>query len=289
MRFRLGSGGTEEAWASVHRRRAMALLKWLVIAAIGSYAVVVAVLYFAQRALLYHPDVTRISPAAAGLPSAEEVVLDTSDGERVIAWHVPPRQGRPIVVYFHGNAEIVAWRVERHRALTSDGTGLLALSYRGYAGSTGQPTEEGLHRDAVAAYAFAAARYASERIVPWGHSLGSGVAVKLAVERPIGKLILEAPYTSTADVAAAMFPFVPVHLLMHDQFRSDERIAQVTVPVLVLHGTRDDVVPIAFGERLFTLVKSPKKFVRFADGGHIDLDAHGAIEAVRDFLAAPLE
>jgi fermentation-respiration switch protein FrsA (DUF1100 family) len=237
--------------------------------------------------LLYHPVATRTSPAAEGLPEAEEVVLDTSDGEKIIAWHVPPRRDRPVVIYFHGNAEIVAWKVERHRALISDGTGLVALSYRGYAGSTGEPTEDGLHRDAAAAYAFAVARYSPERIVLWGHSLGTGVAVKLASERPIGKLILEAPYTSTADVAALTFPFVPVRLLMRDQFRSDQRIGRVTAPVLVLHGARDDVIPIAFGERLFGLVGARKKFVRFPDGGHIDLDAHGALAAVREFINAP--
>jgi hypothetical protein len=239
--------------------------------------------------LLYHPVATRTSPAAEGLPEAEEVVLDTSDGEKIIAWHVPPRQDRPVVIYFHGNAEIVAWKVERHRALISDGTGLVALSYRGYAGSTGEPTEDGLHRDAAAAYAFAVARYSPERIVLWGHSLGTGVAVKLASERPIGKLILEAPYTSTADVAALTFPFVPVRLLMRDQFRSDQRIGRVTAPVLVLHGARDDVIPIAFGERLFGLVGARKKFVRFPDGGHIDLDAHGALAAVREFINAPAQ
>src|SRR5690242_11437265 len=98
-------------------------LKRILIALILCYAAVVGVLYFAQRSLLYHPFPTHASPAEAGLPEAEEVVLPTSDGEKILAWHVPPREGRPIVIYFHGNAEIVAWRVERHRALISDGTG----------------------------------------------------------------------------------------------------------------------------------------------------------------------
>jgi hypothetical protein len=115
--------------------------------------------------MLYHPTTTHIRPAEAGLPEAQEVVLETSDGEKVIAWHVPPRGNKPVVVYFHGNGEIVPWRVERHRATIANGTGLIALSYRGYGGSTGTPTEEGLHRDAEAAYAFATARYAPERIV----------------------------------------------------------------------------------------------------------------------------
>jgi fermentation-respiration switch protein FrsA (DUF1100 family) len=122
--------------------------------------------------------------------------------------------------------------------------------------------------------------------VLWGHSLGTGVAVRLAAERPVGKLILEAPYTSVVDVAASIFPFVPVRWLIHDHFHSDQRSARVTAPVLVLHGARDDAIPIAFGERLFALIRAPKKFVRFPDGGHIDLDDHGAMAVVHEFLTS---
>ena len=218
------------------------------------------------------------------MPEAQEVVLDTSDGEKLVAWHVPPRDGKPVVIYFHGNGEIVPWRVKRHRATIANGTGLIALNFRGYGGSTGTPTEEGLHRDADAAYAFAVARYAPERIVLWGHSLGTGVAVRLASEKPVGKVILEAPYTSTVDVAGAMFPIVPVSLLMRDQFHSDRRIAKVTAPLLIMHGTDDPAIPIAFGERLFALAREPKQFVRFPGAGHDNLDDFGAIDTVRQFI-----
>ena len=101
----------------------------------------------------------------------------------------------------------------------------------------------------------------------WGKSLGTGVAVELATEKKIDGLILEAPYTSTVDIAAAIYPIFPVRLLMKDQFRSDERIGKVSVPLLVLHGARDQVVPIAYGEKLFSLAHEPKKFVRFPRGG----------------------
>jgi fermentation-respiration switch protein FrsA (DUF1100 family) len=263
----------------------MAIAKWILIIAISGYVLFVAILYVAQRAMLYHPVATHLQPAAAGLPEAQEVVLDTSDGEKVIVWHVPPRDGMPVVIYFHGNAEIVAWRAERHRALIANGTGLVALSYRGYAGSTGTPTEDGLHRDAEAAYAFAVGRYAPERIVLWGHSLGTGVAVRLASEKPVGKVILEAPYSSVVDVAASVFPFVPVRWLMKDQFRSDERIAAINAPLLILHGARDDVIGIQFAKRLFALAHEPKRFITYDQGGHIDLDDYGAGAAARAFVA----
>lgn len=266
------------------RVRPVRLLSWLLGIALAGYVAALAFLYVTQRHMLYlPPQIVRTAPAAAGFP-AEEHVLDTADGEKVIVWHVPAQAGKRLILYFHGNGDVLALRVPRLRALFADGTGLVALSYRGYAGSTGSPTEAGLFADAAAAYDFAAARYAPDRIVVWGFSLGTGPAVAVAADRPIGKLILEAPYTSTADVAASVLPFMPVRLLMKDQFRSDERIGKVTVPLLVMHGERDPGISIRFGERLYALANEPKRFVRFPLGGHDDLDQQGSLAAARRFI-----
>jgi fermentation-respiration switch protein FrsA (DUF1100 family) len=262
----------------------MTLLKWLGAAAIV-YAGFVALIYVSQRKLMYFPDSTRWAPASLGFAEADEVVLDAADGEKLIAWHVPARGERPVVVYFQGNGGGLNLRVRRFRRITADGTGLIALCYRGYGGSSGYPTEAGLLHDGAAAHAFAAARYPSERIVLWGESLGTGVAVALAAERPVGRILLESPFTSAVDIAAAVYPFVPVRLLMKDQFRSDERIGAVAAPVLVLHGARDRVVPLAYGERLYGLIRAPKRFVRLAGADHNDHDDHGGLEAVRPFIA----
>jgi len=197
---------------------------------------------------------------------------------------VPPRGDAPVVLYFHGNGGSLRLRANRFGRLTADGTGLLALSYRGYGGSTGSPTETGLIADADAVYAFAASRYLPERIALWGESLGSGVAVALASTRKVSRLMLEAPFTSAIDVGARVYWFLPVRLLMKDPFRSDLRIAQVSVPVQIVHGTRDNVVPFAFGERLFALANEPKRFIRVEGGGHSDLDRFGAIAAAHAFL-----
>src|SRR6201991_515492 len=250
----------------------MTVLKWIVIVIAVIYLAAVAVLYFKQREMLFPiPPVGRTAPDAAGIPEAEEHVLTTADGEKVIVWHVPAKAGRPVVLFFPGNGDSLAGRVRRFKAITADGTGLVALSYRGYAGSTGSPSEEGLLQDAAAAYAFAARRYTADRIVAWGFSLGTGVAVAVAAGHPVGKLILEAPYTSTVDVAASLFPFVPVRLLMRDPFHSDRRIADVHVPLLIMHGDADPAINIRFGERLFALAHEPKQFVRFLGGGHENL------------------
>jgi uncharacterized protein len=136
------------------------MMKWI-IAAVVFYGWIVALLYMAQGSLQYFPERRRTDPRAAGLPEAEEAVLDTADGEQVIAWHVPPREEQPVFLYFHGNGGSLRWRNERFRAIIADGSGLIALSYRGCGGSSGRPTEKGLLADAAAAY-----EYASLAILP---------------------------------------------------------------------------------------------------------------------------
>jgi uncharacterized protein len=265
----------------------LTILKWAVIVAAVLYLAGLAVLFFKQREMLFPaPPVGRTAPAAAGFPEAEEHVLTTADGEKVIIWHVPAKPGRPVVLFFHGNGDSLAGRVDRFKGITADGTGLVALSYRGYAGSSGSPSERGLLLDADAAYAFTAARYAAEQIVVWGFSLGSGAAVAIAADHPIGKLILEAPFSSTVDVAATLFPYVPVRLLMRDPFHSDRRIARIKAPLLIMHGTSDPVIPIGFGERLFSFAHEPKQFVRFPGGSHDNLDDFGALGTARQFISA---
>jgi uncharacterized protein len=265
----------------------MTVLKWLVALVLIGYVGGLIALLLLQRSVIFPiPQTVRTPPEAAGFPEAEEHFLTTADGERVIIWHVPAKPGHGVVIYFGGNGDFLAGFFGRFRQMIADGTGVVALSYRGYAGSSGQPSEQGLLQDAAAAYAFTSARYSTDRIVVWGFSLGSGVAVALAAEQPVGKLILEASYTSIADVAASVFPIFPVRLVMRDPFRSDQRIVRVKAPLLFMHGARDATIPIAFGERLFALAHEPKQFVRFPNGDHNNLDDYGAIETARDFIGA---
>lgn len=261
-------------------------MKTLLLAAITIYLALCAFMYFAQRGLMYFPDRMRTAPADAGLPEAKEEKLVTADGETIIVWHIPPRdETKPVVVYFHGNGGALNLRARRFAALALEGIGVVGVSYRGYGGSTGRPSEDGLIADGIAAYEFASKRYTPSRVALWGESLGSGIAIAVASEAPVAKLVLESPFTSAADVGAAIYFFLPVRLLMKDQFRSDLRIKNVKAPVLILHGERDGVVPIAFGERLYEMIAGEKKFARFKGGEHYDLDRHGALKAAVDFLA----
>jgi uncharacterized protein len=265
----------------------MTVLKWLLISVAVIYFGGLAALLLLQRSFLFPiPTRERVAPATAGFPQVEEHVLTTADGEKIILWHMPAKPGRPVILYFHGNGDYPAGFFGRFREIIADGTGIVVPAYRGYSGSTGSPSEQGLLKDAAAAYGFTTARYSPDRIVAWGFSLGTGVAVALASGQPVARLILEAPFSSTVDVAASLFWYMPVRLVMRDQFRSDERIVRVKVPLLVMHGTNDHAIPIRFGERLFALANEPKRFVRFPGGGHENLGDFGAIEAAGQFIGA---
>lgn len=248
------------------------------------YGVLVALLYGQQSRLLYPASTQRSTAREAGLADVEDVTIATEDGERLVGWWKPPRPGRALVLYFHGNGGSLLDRRNRVRALAADGRGILIVSYRGYSGSTGTPSEAGLRRDAEAAYR-ALASYQPGRIVLYGESLGSGVAVRLAAERPVGGVVLDSPFTSIADVARPRFWFVPLDLLLKDRFRSIDRIASIGAPLLVLHGERDGVVPIALGERLFASAREPKTFVRLPGVDHVGVLEGGGLPAVLAFLA----
>src|SRR5262249_38681973 len=157
--------------------------------------------------------------------------------------------------------------------LTADGTGLVALSYRGYGGSSGAPTEAGPLTGALGGLALTPPRRPPGHNVLWGGTPRPRGAVARRARKPGGRPPPQSPVASAADVGAQSYWFVPVRLLMKDQFRSDLRIGKVTAPVLVLHGERDDIVPMALAERLYGSINAPKRFVRFAGVGHNDLGA----------------
>ncbi|WP_169728798.1 alpha/beta hydrolase [Salinarimonas rosea] len=261
------------------------LVRALVLVA-GVYAALVAALYLYQRPLQYPAPQGVATAAEAGAEGFADVVLETADGERIRAYFRPPEPGRTLVVYFHGNAGSIRQRAPRAAALAEGGRGVLITSYRGYSGSTGSPTEEGLVADGRAALAFAREHAPAQRIVLYGESLGTGVAVALAAQTDVGAVVLDAPFTSAADVARMRYPFVPIGLLMHDQFDSAARIAAVEAPLLVMHGTADAITPFAQGRALYEAAGEPKRFVAFDGEGHTGLLENGGLAAVRALLDA---
>jgi fermentation-respiration switch protein FrsA (DUF1100 family) len=263
----------------------MEFLKWLLVAIAILYGLVVGGMYLYQRRLVFDLRPARTTPAAAGFPEAEEHVLQTADGEHIVAWLRPPADAkRPLILMLLGNGDNLGAIAGALRAVTHDGSGVLAVAYRGYSGSTGEPSEEGLRLDAEAGYRFALGIVPASRLVIFGYSLGSGVAVPLAAGHDCAALVLFAPFTSAVAIAGVDYPYLPVRILMKDQFRSDEVIGKVKVPILMVHGERDQVVPIAFGRELFAAAPQPKRFVALPETDHFTLFRDGGLEAIHDFL-----
>ena len=263
----------------------MSILIKIALATVIAYGCLVLAAWLGQRRLMYFPDASRVSPAAAGLTDVEERMLDVADGVRLVTWQAAPEPGRPTLLYFHGNAGGLANRAGRFARYRAAGYGLFAVSYRGYGGSSGRPSESANISDAVLAYEALRRRgIEPDDIVVYGESLGSGVAVALAAQRQVGTIVLDAPYTSIVDIAAGQYPFLPVRTLLTDRYESDKLIRQVTAPILILHGARDTIIPVEMGRSLHALANEPKRLVIFPLGGHVNLDDHGAVQDVQRWV-----
>jgi len=251
------------------------------------YLLLIAVGFLLQRKLLYPLDATYVTPAAAGLRDVEEVTIEAPDGARLIAWHGRAKPGQPTQLYFHGNGGSLAARKPRIERFMAEGWGVFMMTYRGYGGSTGTPSEADNFGDGVRAYdALVARGVAAGDIVLYGESLGTGVATRVALERPAAGLILDAPYTSIPDVAAAQFWFLPVRLFLREAYATAEIIGRIKTPLLILHGTRDRTIPVRMGRELFGLAPEPKTMAELPRGGHSDLyiDGNDALSHVRAFV-----
>lgn len=256
----------------------------------AAYAVLVIGIYLLQRTMMYVPDTSFPSREQAGVPEMEAVQLATEDGLSLLSWYRAAEKGRPTLVYFHGNGGNIQARGWKVRPYLDAGFGVFLLSYRGYGGNEGTPSEEGLYADGRAALAFLEERGVTDRdLVLYGESLGSGIAVHLARERaaqgrPAGSVILEAPFLSMAEAAQHHYFYLPARWLVKDRYDSVSKIGEVSAPLLVVHGDRDRVVPIEHGKALLAEGAKPKKGVFVTGGGHQDLESWGLSGFVMDFL-----
>jgi len=262
------------------------LLLTAAVLAIAYLGIAVALFVF-QRSLIYVPGRSHKSPADAGLTGVTEDILTAPDGSRLVTWWAKARPGRPTILYFHGNAGDLAARAERIVDFQADGFGVLMLAYRGFSGSTGSPSEAANVADALMAYDALAGKGLSGRdIVLFGESLGTGVATQVALARPALGLVLDSPFTSLADVAQGRYPWLPVSWLIKDRHEIIGRIATLHLPLLVLHGEADEVVPVEMGRAVFAAANQPKRLFTFPGALHIHHSQFGSMVRVREFVDA---
>jgi uncharacterized protein len=251
------------------RTNHMAFIRLILVTAAVLYLLAASGMFLLQRQFQYFPSRAAPTPDMVGLSDVQVAALRTPDGETLVLWYAPAKAGQPTILFFHGNAGEIANRADRFAFYQRRGFGVAFLSYRGFGGSTGTISETGLIVDAQTAYDWLMAQgVPSDRIVLVGESLGTGVAVQLAARQDVAAVVLEAPYAAAVDVATGMYPWLPVRLLMKDQFRSIDHIAAVTAPLLILHGTQDAMIPFAQGQKLFAAASAPKQFAELTGAGH---------------------
>lgn len=271
----------------------MSVFRGMLLAGAAAYLAVLLYMYLQQRSLQYFPANAALSPQAAGLSGVSEERVRTPDGETIVLWYAEARPGLPTILFFHGNAGEISGRAERMAFYQSQGFGALFVSYRGYGGSTGAISEEGFMTDALVSHEFLLGRgVPAEMIAVVGESLGTGVAVQLAAQRTVGALALEAPFSAAVDVAADVYPWLPVRWLMKDQFISRDFIQNVNVPLLIQHGDADTVIPVRQGQLLHDLANEPKEIAILPGAGHDMIGTAGVwmreIDFFRSAMRAPL-
>jgi fermentation-respiration switch protein FrsA (DUF1100 family) len=258
--------------------------------ALALVVILVAVLLLLEEHAIYHPSrypEGEWQPAIAGL---EDCFFQTADGVRLHAWWVSAVQDAdgPVLLWFHGNAGNITHRADNLAMLAGSDLGVLLVDYRGYGRSEGRPSERGIYADGEAAYDYLTRARGVEprRIVCFGRSLGTAVALHVATVRPVSGLILETPFTSARDMARRMMPILPIWPLIRTKMDNVERVRRLRVPLLVIHGDRDEVVPFEQGKAVFDAAPEPKEFLALKGAAHNDTYLVGGapyIDKVRDF------
>jgi pimeloyl-ACP methyl ester carboxylesterase len=243
-------------------------------------------MYLMQDQLLFYPqplsDVQRVS-IKHRYPQVEEIVLE-ENGNRLQAWHVKGAPDKPLVIYFGGNAEDVSWMIEDARSRVP-GTGWLLVSYPGYGGSEGSPSEAAITADALRWYDHAVKQLGATKVIAFGRSLGSGAAVFLASERKISSVVLISPFDSLVEVAKHHYPYLPVRLMLRHPFDSIDRAPKLAMPLLCIAAAQDQVIPLAHSRRLYEAWAGPKQWLELEGADHNGTDRMPAFwPAITAFL-----
>jgi hypothetical protein len=228
--------------------------------------------FLLQERLIFYPqprsDAER-QDIRQRFPKGQNVFAEAADGTKLHAWHLPGPSGAPLVLYFGGNAEEVSWMLGANEA---PGVSWLLVDYRGYGGSEGSPGEQALVADALLWYDRFSPQ--AKKIIAFGRSLGSGVAVRLAAERKVDAVILVTPFDSMVEVGKRHYPFLPVSLLLKHRFDSISRAPKMTAPLLCVAAMRDNIIPAEHAKLLFDAWAGPKRWLPLEEAGHNTVDRH---------------
>jgi fermentation-respiration switch protein FrsA (DUF1100 family) len=242
---------------------------WIVTAIIGIYILFAGFLFIFQSHYVYYPDrILLADPSSIGL-EFESVSFETEDGVKLSGWYILSENARGIIIFCHGNGGNISHRLESIQIFHRLGLDVFIFDYRGYGRSEGRPSEMGTYRDIEAAWRYLVEerQVNPDRIVVFGRSLGGAVAAWLAHRYTPGALILESAFTSVPDIAAKLYPYLPVRLLSRYKYDTARYLDGVNCPVLIVHSREDEMMPFSHGQRLFERAAEPKEFLEIS-GSH---------------------
>ena len=226
---------------------------------VSGYMLVLVVLFFYQRNLLYHPNENSYSGDSLTV-KVEEVKIPTSDNLLLNGWfHKKDLKKYKTIIYFHGNAGTLDNRIHKLNHFKDIDINFLIISWRGFSGNKGEPTEKGLYIDGQSAVDWILKQdVKEENIILYGESLGTGIATELVQNKNYAGVILETPFTSMVDAAQKFYPYIPISLLLKDRFENEKKIKNIDVPILIMHGKKDTIVPFSMGKKIFEIANEPK-------------------------------
>ncbi len=225
-----------------------------------------------ERSFVFYPmERASTAPQAAGLNGVAEVKIATEDGERLYGWWTPPKPGHGAIVILTGKGVVLSDYAGQVGDFADNGFGVLGIDYRGNGASTGSPSESGLRADARAAFDFVRQAAPAAKIAVFGESLGTGIAVGLAHDRPVAGVLLNSPYASVVRLFELRGLKLPYRLLMADPLDSEALIGGLGVPVMILHATADEAIPIAEARRLYAAAGEPKEMIEVDGANHAEV------------------
>jgi len=249
----------------------------IILVLISFYILLLSLVFLFQRNLLYHPSIDNYleNEVEKEPTEIEKVKIIIDDNITLTGWFYKKNIKKfKTILFFHGNAGSLANRTYKLNHFKNLNVNFLIIAWRGFSGNKGKPTEEGLYKDAKSAVDWLNKKGVDdEKIILYGESLGTAIAVEIAQKKNYAGIILESPFTSMIDMGKKYYPFFPVNLLLKDKFESYKKIHNISVPILIIHGKVDNIVPFAMGKKMYELSNEPKFFYSQEYGDHmVDYD-----------------
>ena len=249
------------------------------------YLALLIFIYFYQRNLLYHPNENNYSGDNLTV-KVDKVIIQTPDNLKLNGWfHKKNLSDYKTIIYFHGNAGTLDNRIHKLNHFKDIDVNFLIIAWRGFSGNQGKPTENGLYTDGKSAVNWVLEQgVKQENIVLYGESLGTGVALEIVQNKNFAGIILETPFTSMVAAAQNFYPYIPVSLLLKDRYENEKKVMSTNIPIMVMHGEKDTIVPFSMGKRIFELANDPKySYFTKHDNHMMDYDDQ-LINALKKFL-----